>query len=29
VIRSPDRTMAGLSVETVLGNVEKLVGRGS
>jgi ADP-heptose:LPS heptosyltransferase len=29
VTRSPDRTMAGLSVETVLGNVEKLVGRGS
>jgi heptosyltransferase III len=29
VIRSPDRTMAGLNVEAVLGNVEKLVGRGS
>lgn len=29
VVRSPDRTMAGLSVETVLGNVEDSVGRGS
>jgi heptosyltransferase-2 len=28
VIESTDRSMAGLSVETVLGNVEELVGRG-